>query len=210
MMEEDFRGGGGGGRHGSGSTKSIPSCLNILPGKFCLRLVVTVVVLEDGGSIKDACLLACMAAWKDTKLPVLGKDVKEVNGKMYWTDNWFHKNEINSDNDDGYISDDPSSNRMTVDSDDDNDGNDQRNFRVSLTMGVWVHPTDRTTFILDPSAAEEIRLGGDELTVTTEIGNEDNIQIEYAGRIPLTATDLAFISKLVKAHGEDVTKMLLC
>jgi exosome complex RNA-binding protein Rrp42 (RNase PH superfamily) len=210
-MEEDFGGGnnngGGGGGGRSNNNKSIPSCLSLSPGKACLRLVVTVVVLEDGGSLKDVCLLACMAAWKDTRLPVLGQDLKEVNGKLCWTNSNVAPNLS-----DKSVFKDGHSDRMMVDDNDENDSSrwkDQRKFRISLTMGVWVHPTKGTLFILDPSTREEACFDGNELTVTTEIGNEDNLQVDYAGRIPLTAKDVALVAKLAKARGDEVSDLLL-
>lgn len=63
---------------------TLAQSLNLLTGKACLRLVITVMIFEDNGNVKDTALLACMAAWKDTRLPIVGKDLVEAQGKLWW------------------------------------------------------------------------------------------------------------------------------
>jgi exosome complex RNA-binding protein Rrp42 (RNase PH superfamily) len=170
-------------------TTSIPSQLNLLTGKAALRLVMSVQIIEDGGNVMDAALLACMAAWKDTKLPQLGKDLVDVGGVIYWKQNGI----------DGGLS---SSSPMQVDT-----SPCRRDFRVSLTMGIWKDPKDHTTHLLvDPSLQEESFLDG---RLTAVIGlASGKLQVQYTGKVALTATDLALASKFAQARADELCSIL--
>jgi len=174
--------------------ENMAQSLALLTGKSCLRLVITVLVLEDNGNVKDGALLACMAAWKDTQLPQVGVDLVENQGKL-----WLKKAK-------GSITSLKEGSRST------NDGNTeacaQRDYRISLTFGIWTHSTDRTTHLLvDPSGSEEPFLEG---TITVVVGvKTEKIQIDYTGKVPLTASDLALAAKLARARAKEVTKILI-
>lgn len=171
--------------------------LNLLTGKSCLRLVITVMVLEDNGNVKDGALLACMAAWKDTRLPQVGKDLIEVKGKLWWKRGT------------GPITSLVNRNHTVVkEIEKMNDGsNDQRDYRISLTMGVWVHPTEHTTYLLaDPSGDEEPYLDG-VITVVVSLATE-KLQVDHNGKVPLTPNDIALAAKLALARAKEVTTIL--
>merc|ERR1711937_648922 len=111
--------------------------LSLLTGKACLRLTITVIILEDKGNVKDMSLLACMAALKDTQLPQVGKDLIEVDGKF-----WLKE------------ATEPITSLVKV-----NEGTEKKNasnthhrdYRISLTSGVWVPPSEKTAYLLtDP------------------------------------------------------------
>jgi exosome complex RNA-binding protein Rrp42 (RNase PH superfamily) len=173
---------------------SIPSQLNIITGKACIRLVVTIIILEDGGNLKDAALLAAMAAWKDTKLPVVGKDLKEVQGKLWWIS--------------GNGTTSQRSQEQTLESDT-NVRQDKaiRNYRISLSMGVWVDPIKKTTRLLvDPSSEEDPFVEGI-LTVVISMMT-GNLQVDYSGKVALTASDLALASKFAKGRADELTHIL--
>jgi len=173
--------------------------LCLLTGKSCLRLVVTVIVLEDNGNVKDGALLACMAAWKDTRLPQVGKDLIENRGKLWWTKA------------DGPITSLDKKSHIKLDGGiekQNQDDRDDRDYRISLTMGIWAHPTEQTTCILtDPSACEEPFLEGT-ITVIVSLTTE-KLQVDYTGEVPLTANDMALAAKLARARAREVTKILL-
>lgn len=173
----------------------IPSQLNLLAGKACIRLVTTVLILEDGGGLRDVSLLACMAAWKDTRLPVMGRDLKESQGKLWWTQGG------------------PFSSLQTQKSDDVKMETGtgipvlRKQYRISLSMGVWVHPESKTTHLLvDPSIDEEEFLEGN-LTIVISLAT-GKLQVEYTGKVALSASDLAFASKLAKGHADELAKIL--
>lgn len=167
---------------------TIASLLNLLTGKAALRLVVTVHILEHGGNLRDAALLACMAAWNDTRLPEVGKHLVEVQGTLFWKDE--------------AVMSQPNSNSETSVND-----NSPRNYRVPLTMGVWKDPNDQSTHLLvDPSLQEEPFLEG---TLTMTIGlSSGRMQAQYSGSASLTATNLAFAAKLVQARADELVGIL--
>jgi exosome complex RNA-binding protein Rrp42 (RNase PH superfamily) len=165
----------------------IPSRLNLLTGKACLRLVVSVLVLEDGGNLMDASLLACEAAWKDTRLPKVGQDLVESQGKLWWKDEIAFSSVTT---DEKKCTDDDIS---------------PRDFRISLTMGVY-QSSDKTNLLVDPSSQEEPFLEG-ALTITVGM-RSGKLQVEYAGKPALSATDLALAAKLAKARAAELSNIL--
>jgi exosome complex RNA-binding protein Rrp42 (RNase PH superfamily) len=171
--------------------------LCLLTGKSCLRLVITVIVLEDNGNVKDGVLLACMAAWKDTRLPEVGKDLIENHGKLWWKEVDCSISSLGKEscvNVDGGIE--------LV-----NEGTMDRDYRISLTMGIWIHPTEQKTYLLtDPSSCEEPFLEGT-ITIVVNLTTE-KLQVEYTGKVPLTANDMALAATLARARANEVTKIL--
>lgn len=167
---------------------AIASRLNLLTGKAALRLVVTVHILEHGGNLQDAALLACMAAWHDTRLPEVGKHLVEVQGTLYWKD-------------EAAMTQPNSNSEMSA------TGKRPCDYRVSLTMGVWKDPKDRLIHLLvDPSLQEEPLLEG---TLTMTIGlSSGRIQAQYSGSASLKATDMAFAAKLVQARADELVGLL--
>lgn len=178
--------------------ESMAQSLNLLTGKACLRLVITVIVLEDNGNVKDGALLACMAAWKDTRLPKVGKDLMTVQGKLWWEQGT------------GSITSLINTYDTVVDknSEEKTEGqSDQRDYRISLTMGIWVHPTDQTTHLLaDPGSCEEPFLEGS-ITIVVSLATE-KLQVDYTGKVPLTANNMALAAKLACARAREVTTIL--
>lgn len=178
--------------------ENMAQSLNLLTGKACLRLVVTVIVLEDNGNVKDGALLACMAAWKDTRLPKVGKDLIQVQGKLWWEQNTGPITSLLNTHD---IMVDEGTEEKTE------GHSDQRGYRVSLTMGIWVHPTDQTTHLLvDPSGCEEPYLEGS-IRIVVNLATE-KLQVDYTGKVPLTANKMALAAKLARARAREATTML--
>ena len=172
------------------SESDIPSRLNLLTGKACLRLVVSMVVLQDGGNLLDAALLACMAAWKDTRLPQVGRDLMESNHKLWWKQGA----QLSSVTDEKEMDDDSTASSAP------------RDYRISLTMGIYQSSQKTTHFIVDPSAQEEPFLDG---TLTMTVGiHSGRLQLECTGKIPLSATDLALAAKLAKARAAELSNIL--
>eukprot|EP00536_Pseudo-nitzschia_multiseries_P002434 jgi/Psemu1/301376/fgenesh1_kg.32_\ len=171
--------------------------LNLLTGKACLRLVVTVIVLEDNGNVKDGALLACMAAWKDTRLPQVGNDLTEVEGTLWSKRGQEAITSLMEHND--MVG---QSTRQKSEGPD-----DVRDYRISLTMGVWVNPTDHTIYLIaDPSNCEAPFLEG---TITIVVSLQTRkLQIDYTGKVPLTANNMALAAKMADARAKEVAKIL--
>ncbi|KAL3918580.1 MAG: hypothetical protein SGILL_004168 [Bacillariaceae sp.] len=181
------------------SEGDIPSKLNLLTGKACLRLIVSVMILEDGGNVMDAALLACMAAWKDTRLPVVGRDLIESQGKLWWKEGATMSSTTSSG-----TKSSGTERPSTTNSDNDVSPSD---YRVSLTMGIYqAASTTATRLLVDPSSLEERFLDG---TLTMVVGvRSGKLQMEYAGKASLSATDLAFAAKMAKARAAELSNIL--
>lgn len=177
--------------------ESIAQSLCLLTGKSALRLVVTVIILEHNGNVRDGALLACMAAWKDTQLPQFGNDLIESQGRLWWK------------NSDGPMTS-LGKNDYIVDGDAEKIHGDsnERDYRISLTMGIWAHPTERKIYLLaDPTSTEEPFLEGT-VTITVSLATR-KLQADFTGKVPLTANDFALAAKLARARASEVAKILL-
>ncbi len=178
--------------------ESITQSLGLLTGKSSLRLVVTVVVLEDNGNVKDGALLACMAAWKDTQLPQFGKDLVENQGKLWWKSSNGPVSSLGGKY--CILPDGDTETKIGSDS-------NQRDYQISLTMGIWVHPTEQKTYLLaDPSSDEEPYLDGT-ITVIVSLATE-KLKADYSGKVPLTAKDMALAAKLARGRATEVAEIL--
>ncbi len=174
--------------------ETIAQSLGLMTGKSALRLVLTVMILEDNGNVKDGALLACMAAWKDTKLPQFGKDLIENQGKIWWKNSSGPVTSLGKKSD--------GDTEMSAD-----DKSNQRDYQISLTMGIWVHPTEKKIFLfVDPSSEEEPYLEG-MITVIVSLGTE-KVKADYNGKVPLTAKDMALAAKLARGRAKEVAKIL--
>jgi exosome complex RNA-binding protein Rrp42 (RNase PH superfamily) len=200
VVDDDDCNNGVDGRNGSTNKRSIPSQLLLVTGKAALRLIMSVHIIEDGGNVMDAALLACMAAWKDTTLPQVGKDLVEVQGVWYWKKK--KKDGLSP------VVDEP----KPTDRHHHPSHQQQRLFRTSLTMGIWQHPKHHTTHLLvDPSKKEESCLNG-KLTIVVVVMNgrisKPTFQVQYTGTVALTGYDLAVASKLAQARAEELGTIL--
>jgi exosome complex RNA-binding protein Rrp42 (RNase PH superfamily) len=167
----------------------LPPRLTLLSGRACVRLVVTVMILQDAGNLADAALLACMAAWKDTTLPCI-ENLQQVDGRLWWKEE--PSNSVLSSS--NATLSPPSS-------------SESRDYRISLTMGVIEHgEDDKTRFLVDPTSVEEKQLDGS-LTVVMDLPSR-TIQVEYSGGISLTATDLILAAKMANGRADEVMELL--
>eukprot|EP00934_Nitzschia_sp_Nitz4_P000570 Nitzschia sp. Nitz4//scaffold137_size62074//29292//30131//NITZ4_006417-RA/size62074-processed-gene-0.69-mRNA-1//1//CDS//3329535706//570//frame0 len=157
----------------------LPAKLGLLIGKVSICIMVTVIVIQDDGSLKDAALLACMAAWKDARLPTM-EDFHEIQGKLWWKDT--QPTSLDS-------------NKSQID----------KEYRVSLTMGVM---TDRgvTKFLVDPSRRESEFLHG-MLTLVVHLPSRA-LQIEYSGETALSVADLDLAAKMATARADEFADLL--
>lgn len=159
----------------------LPPKLNLITGKACLRLVVTVLVLQDSGNLMDASLLACMAAWKDTTLPTM-EHFTEVQGKLYWKDK-------------------PASSLVGKPTQ-----KDDKDYRISLSMGVITNEKGDTKFLVDPTGEEAMFCEG-RLTIVVALSSRA-LQLEYSGSTSLSATDLALATKMANGRTEELARLL--
>jgi exosome complex RNA-binding protein Rrp42 (RNase PH superfamily) len=164
----------------------LPPQLNLMTGKACIRLTVTVLILQDDGNLRDVALMACMAAWKDTTLPTMDH-LTEHQGKLWWTESPI-----------------TSLDRTPMNEDDD-DSSSKSSYRISLSMGV-LEKNGKAMFLVDPSSDESPYTKG-YLTVVVTLPSR-SLQLEYAGSIALTATDLALASKMAGGRADELSKLL--
>lgn len=157
----------------------LPPRLNLITGKACFRLVVTVMILQDDGNLRDVALLACMAAWKDTSLPTM-EHLMEHQGKLWWKESPI------------------TSLLSTV-------HEPKTEYRVSLTMAV-LEKDGKAMFLVDPSTDESPYSNG-MLTVTVTLPGR-SLQLEYSGSVALTTTDLALASKMAGGRADELAKIL--
>lgn len=183
----------------------LPPRLGLLTGKACFRLVVTVMILTDDGNSKDAALLACMAAWKDTKLPEM-QDFQEVDGKLWWKQ---QPTSSLSTSDIGSLFSDPTSTSGNTTK----QHSDEKNYRISLCMGVVKMGKGKkggedakTRLLVDPSFTEEGQLLGF-LTLVVHMSDR-TVHVEYSGSCALSAADLSLAFMLANARADELAKLL--
>lgn len=166
----------------------LPPKLNLVTGKACIRLVTSVMILQDSGNLMDAALLACMAAWDDTTLPTMDQ-LQESQGKLWWKENPI------------------SSVNMNGSSNENNDNDGDKEYRVSLTMGLLKSgETGKPKFLVDPSS-EEAKYTDGELTIVVTLPSR-TLQVEYAGSLGLDASDLALAAKLANGRADELSSLL--
>lgn len=170
----------------------LPPRLNLMSGKACIRLVVTVMILQDDGNLRDVALMACMAAWKDTALPTM-EHLTEYQGKLWWTDS-----PITS------LDRTPSVNKGG-DDEDASSSSSKSDFRISLSMGV-LEKDGKALFLVDPSSDEAPFTNGN-VTIVVTLPSR-SLQLEYSGSVPLTATDVALASKMAGGRADELSKLL--
>lgn len=156
----------------------IPPKLTLMTGKACIRLVLTVLILQEDGNLHDVALTACMAAWKDTRLPTMD-DLIDHQGKLWWKDS-------------------PVTSLTMV-------HESKTEYRVSLTMGV-LEKDGKAIFLVDPTGEESPYING-LLTVIVTLPRQ-LIQFEYSGSVALTATDMVFASKLAVGRADELSRIL--
>jgi len=168
----------------------LPPKLNLLTGKACIRLIVSVMVLQDAGNLMDASLLSCMAAWKNTTLPTMDH-LMESEGRLWWKEN--------------PISSVSNSDTMTTTTQ--STSEQSKEYRISLTMGIVRDDKSNTIkFVVDPSA-EEAKCTEGELTLVVELPSR-KIQVEYTGSIGLDASDFALAAKLANGRADELESLL--
>lgn len=165
----------------------LPPKLNLIAGKACIRLIISVMILEDSGNLMDASLLACMAAWKDTTLPTMDQ-LKESDGKLWWNQDPISSVEK--------IGDTPMHDHI------------EKEYRLSLTMGLLRGENEgEIKFLVDPSSDESEFTDG-ELTIVLNVSSR-KLQIEYTGAKGLDASDLALAAKLANGRADELSSLLL-
>jgi exosome complex RNA-binding protein Rrp42 (RNase PH superfamily) len=174
--------------------ETLPPELGLWIGKACIRLVFTVMILQDAGNVMDAALLGCMAAWKDTSLPTMN-ELQEVDGKLFWKQ--APKSSVKKS------SKDDSEAKMEVDEENKMEKKDI--IRISLTMGVATIK-NKTVFVVDPTKIEIKQLEG-MITVVASLPSR-TIQVEYTGSISLGATDLALAVKMANGRADELLRLL--
>lgn len=162
----------------------LPPQLALIKGKAGIRLVVTVMILQDDGNLRDAALTACMAAWKDTTLPTMD-NLTEHQGKLSWTESPITSIDTTKTNS--------------------SEQKGSSSYRVSLTMGV-IENKNNVTFLVDPSMDESMYTNGI-LTIVVTMPSK-SLQVEYSGSAALSAVDLALASRMAHGRVDELSAIL--
>ena len=156
----------------------LPPKLTLISGKACIRLVVTVIILQEDGNLQDVTLTACMAAWKDTRLPTMD-DLIDHQGKLWWKDS-------------------PVTSLAAV-------HESKTEYRVSLSMGV-LEKDGSIAFLVDPSRDESRYMSG-LLTIVITMPDR-SLQMEYTGSAALSATELSLATKMANGRADELSNIL--
>ena len=176
--------------------ESLPPELGLWIGKANIRLVFTVMILQDAGNLFDAALFGCMAAWKDTSLPTMN-ELTEQDGTLFWKQAPKSSVRTSKSKDEEC--------KMEIDEENAGDETKSSDIRISLTMGVVVMKK-KATFIVDPTIMEAKQLEG-MITVILSLPNR-SIQVEYAGARSLGATELALAAKMANGRADELLQLL--
>ena len=180
----------------------LPPHLGLIPGKVALRAMVTLLVLEEDGTVGDAALLACMVAWRQAKLPTVGEDycLGEDGHQL-----WLAPNDENEEQSEKETAAPPP----------------KPSYQISLTMGVIASmstdDSDDIRLLVDPSELEESHVGGLLTMVVTINTKERNnvsetnhaLQMEYSGNLALRVQDMALAAKLAQGRAQEVSSFLV-
>jgi exosome complex RNA-binding protein Rrp42 (RNase PH superfamily) len=175
--------------------------LSIVPEQAAFRLFITVQILNQDGNIRDACLLACVAALTDTKLPT---NTIWRDGKVWLRDGA----NAEGDKEDAKSSDDK----------EDGSGSESSSWRqlqipvvpVPLTMGVWLdQETGQTHLIVDPSAEEDTILTSRMTVVVNAMDPVQILLLDLAGRHAVSKTELALATRMAAGRAEELRDVLL-
>jgi exosome complex component RRP42 len=175
--------------------------LSIVPEQAAFRLFMTVQILNQDGNIRDACLLACVAALTDTKLPT---NTIWQDGKVWLRDGVDVV--VEGDKEDAKSSDDKE------------DGSHTESWRqlqlpvvpVPLTMGVWLdQETGQTHLIVDPSAEEDTTLTSRMTVVVNAMDPVQILLLDLSGRHAVSKTELALATRMAAGRAEELRDVLL-
>jgi exosome complex RNA-binding protein Rrp42 (RNase PH superfamily) len=161
----------------------LPPRLALLTGKACIRLVTTVLIMQDAGNVMDTSLLACMAAWNNTVLPTM-EELIESEGRLMWKEGPVSSVDHN-------LPSQPT----------------PREYKISLSMGVIKNDKGETQFLVDPSLIER-QFSDAYLTIVVTLSSPRALQVEYSGSVALTTTDLALAAKMANGRADELAKLL--
>jgi exosome complex RNA-binding protein Rrp42 (RNase PH superfamily) len=166
--------------------------LSIVPEQAAFRLFITVQILNHDGNIRDACLLACVAALTDTKLPT----------NTIWQDGkvWLKDADV-----DGAVDEEEGGSGSAL---------SHRQLQipvvpVPLTMGVWHdQEKDQTHLIVDPSAEEDSILTSRMTVVVNALDPVQILLLDLTGRHAVSKTELALATRMAAGRAEELRDVL--
>lgn len=168
--------------------------LGIMKGKSAFGLDITIAVLNDDGNIGDVCLLAAMAALRDTQLP----PIVVQDGRVYTLQN------------DNALKQVPSSlatftaKKISLPI-----------VPLSLTMGVTSLKTkgeitnrSEQKWLVDPSKEEESVCDGSITIVVNALNVDQILSLEYQGNVSLTQSSIAIGVQMAKSRAIELWPLL--
>jgi len=155
--------------------------LSIVSGQAAFRLQVTVQILNSDGNLRDACLLACVAALLDTKLPT----------NTIWESGKVHLKETSEDCRKRLkmpVIPVPLSLGIWCNRDDNN--------------GETMH------WIVDPTKEEEDVLQNGMTMVVNAFQPEQILSLELSGQRSISRTDLALAAHMAAGRAQELQSLL--
>lgn len=163
----------------SGIVNLSATALCIVHARAAWRIQILVQVLNDDGNVRDAMLLAAVAALQDTILP---KTVVDKNGIV-------HIVEDKSENDD--------ERRLCGESTD---------IPIPLTVGFIRHDKE-VLFLVDPSLLEEQECDSSCCMVVNTASGEI-VNCELAGNLSISSQQLALVAQMAKGRAQELMELL--
>ena len=179
--------------------------LGIVPGKAAFGLDLTLCVLNADGNVRDACLLAAVAALQDTTLPA----IVVQDGRVYT----LPKDASLEDVPQTLLSF-PSKNlvlgvipvplsmgsmSLSSTSDGDSDSEDPSSQQ----------PPPQHFWLVDPSREEETVCEGSMSVVINALAPEQVLSLEYQGSVSVTHSALALALRMAQGRAEELLPLLI-
>lgn len=174
----------------------------ILPGKAAFGLSVSIAVLDQDGNIPDACLLAAMAALRNTTLP----PIVVQEGRVFTLESEDERNNLPSS-----WTTFPSK-RLSLPM-----------IPLPLSLGVMRIPQDKQEdeaagkggrskekqhWVVDPSREEETVCKGGITIVVNGCNLNQVLSLDYQGKVSITQSNLALALKMAQGRAKELLPLL--
>lgn len=160
--------------------------LSILTAKAAWRIQVVLTILNDNGNVRDAMLLAAVAALRDAVLPRTSIDKNGVVSLVVHES--INESDINKQE------------RLCVDS---------MNIPIPLSVGFITNNTNNKTIILvDPTTLEQELCESTCCLVLNASNPRNVINCELSGSVGLSSQQLALVAQMAQGRAQEVAKLM--
>jgi exosome complex RNA-binding protein Rrp42 (RNase PH superfamily) len=162
--------------------------LVLIPGKAAMRLCVTVQLLQGAGNVGDACILACVAALQDARIPTDDSVHLSESGTVYWKHDGQTKQL-----------------QLPI-------------LPIPLTMGLWLatdsgaeeHSEEKTPriWIVDPDHDEAECMSTTLTVIVNGAANHSVLLLDLSGNTTVRTAELALAIQMTAGRAEEVVEIL--